>query len=186
MTGDSSSSSGQQNGLHFAGLVLEIESGTADNQFEDLFLTIEKAAHAALHAAITGPACPMELYVELIDNEKSQSLNAEFRGKDNPTNILSFPGTDPEDLPSAMLFAVQDGPLVMLGDLMIASDVIMAEAKEQGKPLNHHLIHLVVHGVLHLLGYDHMEETEAEEMETLERNILAGLGIPDPYEMREI
>jgi len=103
----------------------------------------------------------------LTGDAEVQDLNARFRGKDKPTNVLSFPAPP--------------NPEKHLGDVALALGVCAREAQEQGKPLAHHLQHLVVHGVLHLLGYDHMSEDEAEAMEGLERVILAGLGIPDPY-----
>jgi probable rRNA maturation factor len=103
----------------------------------------------------------------LTDDESVAELNERFRGKAGPTNVLSFPAPDnPED---------------HLGDIALAYGVCAREAAEQGKPLAHHLQHLVAHGVLHLLGYDHLTEAEAEEMEARERRILAGLGVPDPY-----
>ena len=103
----------------------------------------------------------------LTDDDSVAELNERFRGKAGPTNVLSFPAPDnPED---------------HLGDIALAYGVCAREAAEQGKPLAHHLQHLVAHGVLHLLGYDHLTEAEAEEMEALERRILAGLGVPDPY-----
>ena len=103
----------------------------------------------------------------LTDDDSVAALNERFRGKAGPTNVLSFPAPDnPED---------------HLGDIALAYGVCAREAAEQDKPLAHHLQHLVAHGVLHLLGYDHLTEAEAEEMEALERRILAGLGVPDPY-----
>jgi probable rRNA maturation factor len=103
----------------------------------------------------------------LTDDDTVADLNERFRGKPGPTNVLSFPAPpNPED---------------HLGDIALAYGVCAREANEQGKPLAHHLQHLVAHGVLHLLGYDHLTEAEAEEMEALERRILAGLGVPDPY-----
>ncbi|WP_334160610.1 rRNA maturation RNase YbeY [Phenylobacterium sp.] len=103
----------------------------------------------------------------LTDDEAVRELNARFRGKDSATNVLSFPAPP--------------NPEKHLGDVALAYGVCAREAAEQGKPLAHHLQHLVAHGVLHLLGYDHMTEAEAEAMEGLERVVLAGLGIPDPY-----
>jgi probable rRNA maturation factor len=103
----------------------------------------------------------------LTDDDTVADLNERFRGKSGPTNVLSFPA--PEN------------PEEHLGDIALAFGVCAREAAEQGKPLAHHLQHLVAHGVLHLLGYDHLTEAEAEEMEALERRILAGLDVPDPY-----
>ena len=99
-----------------------------------------------------------------------QALNRDYRGKDCPTNVLSFPMELPEEF-----------NMPMLGDLVICAPVVAREAEEQGKSPESHWAHMVVHGVLHLQGYDHQNSAEAEEMESLERRILAGLGYPDPY-----
>ena len=107
-----------------------------------------------------------EITIRLVDPDEGQELNAEYRGKDYATNVLSFPyDTEP----------------VVMGDLIVCAAVVAREALEQGKPLEHHHAHLVVHGMLHLQGYDHEEEAAAEHMEARERDILAGLGYPDPY-----
>ncbi|MCA1771387.1 MAG: rRNA maturation RNase YbeY [Halomonas sp.] len=111
-----------------------------------------------------------ELTVRFVDLAESQSLNHDYRGKDKPTNVLSFPFENP---PGMML------PL--LGDLVICHAVVVKEAEEQQKALEHHYAHMVIHGTLHLLGYDHMEEEDAEVMEQCERELLAALGITDPY-----
>ena len=125
---------------------------------------VEAAAAAALrHAEFDVDA----VTILLTDDESVRDLNARFRGKDYATNVLSFPA--PEN------------PEGHLGDIALAFGVCAREATEQGKPLGHHLQHLVAHGVLHLLGYDHETDAEAEHMEGLERVILAGLGVPDPY-----
>jgi probable rRNA maturation factor len=99
-------------------------------------------------------------------------LNRDFRGKDAATNVLSFPASPMTTL---------DGSETHLGDIALAFETIEREANEQGKPLLHHVSHLIVHGTLHLLGYDHDSEEAADAMEQRERNILATLGIPDPY-----
>ncbi|MBB3892665.1 putative rRNA maturation factor [Phenylobacterium haematophilum] len=125
---------------------------------------VEAAAAAALrHAEFDVDA----VTILLTDDESVRDLNDRFRGKDYATNVLSFPA--PEN------------PEGHLGDIALAFGVCAREATEQGKPLGHHLQHLVAHGVLHLLGYDHETDAEAEHMEGLERVILAGLGVPDPY-----
>ncbi len=111
-----------------------------------------------------------ELTVRLVDAEESQALNRDYRDRDRPTNVLSFPFECPPGV-----------ALPLLGDLVICHPVVAAEAAEQDKPLRHHYAHMVVHGTLHLLGHDHIEDEEAEAMEQLERDILAELGIPDPY-----
>lgn len=112
-----------------------------------------------------------ELTIRLVESDESQSLNREYRDKDKPTNVLSFPFEAPPGLDEFSL----------LGDLVICHAVVEREAAEQGKTLVNHYAHMVVHGTLHLLGYDHIEDAEAEEMEALEREILADFGIPDPY-----
>ncbi len=142
---------------------------------------IRKAACAALSEGLSSKNASMELYIELIDNVQSKQLNTDYRGKKKPTNVLSFPGVSVEDLPAAMLASLNSGPPVILGDLMIADAVVATEAAEQNKTISDHLSHLVVHGVLHLLGYDHIEENAATEMEALERVILNSIDISDPY-----
>ncbi|KGE77104.1 rRNA maturation RNase YbeY [Halomonas salina] len=111
-----------------------------------------------------------ELTVRFVDAEESQALNRDYRGKDKPTNVLSFPFECPPGV-----------PLPLLGDLVICHPVVTDEARDQDKALGDHYAHMVVHGTLHLMGYDHIEDDEAEVMEALERDILAGLGIGDPY-----
>jgi probable rRNA maturation factor len=103
----------------------------------------------------------------LTGDEAVRDLNARFRGKDAPTNVLSFPAA-----------STAEGHL---GDIALAFGVCAREAGQQGKPLAHHLEHLVIHGVLHLMGYDHEADADAERMEAKERELLAGLGVPDPY-----
>ena len=115
---------------------------------------------------------PLEAAVVLADDALLRDLNRTYRGRDRPTNVLSFGGPDAMEMPG--------GPR-LLGDVVLARETLVREAAEQGKPLGHHLTHLVVHGVLHLLGYDHDAEPRAGEMETLEAAILADLGIADPY-----
>lgn len=112
-----------------------------------------------------------ELTIRLVDEPEGRELNHTWRHKDYATNVLSFPA----DIPEGLL----DIPL--LGDLVICVPVVEREATEQGKALQAHWAHLVIHGCLHLLGYDHLEDDEAEEMEALERELLGELGHPDPY-----
>ncbi|MFZ7198385.1 rRNA maturation RNase YbeY [Avibacterium avium] len=111
-----------------------------------------------------------EITIRVVDEAESQSLNATYRGKDYPTNVLSFPFECPEEV-----------ELPLLGDLVICRQVVEREAQEQGKLLMAHWAHMVVHGCLHLLGYDHIEDAEAEEMESLETEIMQDLGFADPY-----
>jgi len=111
-----------------------------------------------------------ELTIRLVNNEESQQLNSQYRGKNKPTNVLSFP------------FEVPDGvELNLLGDLIICIEVMKQEAEEQNKALFDHWAHLVVHGCLHLVGFDHISDSEALEMESIEITILAKLGINNPY-----
>ncbi|CDU07187.1 putative metallopeptidase [Vibrio coralliirubri] len=111
-----------------------------------------------------------ELTVRIVDTQESHQLNHEYRGKDKPTNVLSFPFETPPGI-----------ELDLLGDLIICRQVVEKEAEEQSKPLLAHWAHMVVHGSLHLLGYDHIEDDEAEEMESLETEIMQSMGFEDPY-----
>ncbi len=119
---------------------------------------------------------PADLSVLLADNEFVQSLNRKFRGKDKPTNVLSFPQAEG---PAEIVFEAARP----IGDVAFAYETVREEARAQGKSFDDHLAHLVVHGVLHLLGYDHIEDDEAEKMEALERTILSRFDIADPYSL---
>ena len=125
-------------------------------------------------AALAGRIREADLAIRIVDEKEGRSLNYHYRGKDYATNVLSFPAELPEGLPKGV-------KLPLLGDLVLCSPVIAREAREQGKPLRAHYAHLTVHGALHLLGWDHEDAREAEAMEQLERQILAGMGLPDPY-----
>jgi probable rRNA maturation factor len=132
----------------------------------------EMLARGAALAALDAEGAGHEgVTILLADDEAVRQLNARFRGKDAPTNVLSFPAPH--------------NPERHLGDIALAYGVCAREAAEQGKPIGHHLQHLTVHGVLHLLGYDHIGDDEAEAMESLERAVLAQLGVPDPYGVGE-
>jgi probable rRNA maturation factor len=117
-----------------------------------------------------------EIGVLLANDAAVRALNAAHRGQDRPTNVLSFPMLA---APAAAL--TPNARPLLLGDLVLAAETVRAEAQEERKPLPDHVLHLVVHGTLHLLGYDHEDDAEAVAMEELERSILAGLGVPDPY-----
>jgi probable rRNA maturation factor len=137
------------------------------DQFDALAETAVAAALAGSGARVRGAS---ELSILLTDDAEQQELNRQWRGKDSSTNVLSFPSIEP--------FAPVAG---LLGDISLARETLEREAAEQGVTLEAHFTHLVVHGFLHILGYDHMTESEALQMEGLETEILAGLGIADPY-----
>ncbi|MDR6755021.1 putative rRNA maturation factor [Mycoplana sp. BE70] len=130
------------------------------------------AGHLARAEGQPFPKQPPELSLLFTDDASIQAINAEWRGQDKPTNVLSFP---------AYPLAPGDTPGPMLGDIILAYETLQREAGELGKPFDEHLTHLLVHGFLHLFGYDHMETDEAEEMEGLETRILGELGLSDPY-----
>ncbi|MFT5721512.1 MAG: putative rRNA maturation factor [Motiliproteus sp.] len=111
-----------------------------------------------------------ELCIRVVDEAESQQLNHDYRGIDKPTNVLSFPFEAPPEI-----------ELNLLGDLAICAPLVARQAEEQGKILEHHWAHLVTHGILHLLGYDHIDDEDAQTMEALETRLLAGLNIADPY-----
>jgi probable rRNA maturation factor len=142
---------------------------------------VEAIIHRAIQTAAemvdadTGDA---ELAIMLTDDAGIRTLNANWRGIDKPTNVLSFPALQPA------AGAPDDAPR-MLGDIAIAYETTRKEADDEQKPFDHHLSHLAVHGFLHLIGYDHEKNDDAEAMESLEQEILAQLGIPDPYADRE-
>ena len=128
-------------------------------------------------AALAGRIREADLAIRIVGSKEGRSLNHHYRGKDYATNVLSFPADLPEGLPKGV-------KLPLLGDLVLCAPVIAREAAAQGKPVAAHYAHLTVHGVLHLLGWNHEDTREAECMEQLEREILAGLGLPDPYTER--
>ncbi len=132
---------------------------------------VNTAALAALRAGLPeARAAEQDVVVLLTGDDAMAELNQGFRDKAGPTNVLSFPAPE--------------SARPHLGDVAVAYGVCSREARDQEKRLDHHLMHLVVHGVLHLVGYDHETDTEAEDMEALERRVLAGLGAPDPYAPR--
>lgn len=129
----------------------------------------EETVRGALAAAAASlPAHEGEVSVVLTDDDAIRTLNRDWRRIDKPTNVLSFPGKPP-----------------LLGDIVIAYETLAREAAEEGKPFAHHLAHLAVHGFLHLLGYDHETDSDADAMEALERDILSRLRVPDPYREHE-
>ena len=146
--------------------------------------TAAKLARQAAEAALVqsgkrpriGRGAAAELSIVLADNATVQELNARWRGKDAPTNVLAFASDE----------TTVAGQPILLGDVVLAYETVAAEAKQQGKALADHFRHLVIHGVLHLLGYDHVVAAPARRMEALEKRILASLGIADPYRIGEM
>ena len=139
---------------------------------------IQQAIRFAADNVDIGPD-ETELAIMLTDDAGIRTLNSNWRGIDKPTNVLSFPALQPTGARGP-----DDAPR-MLGDIAIAYETTRREADEEGKPFDHHLSHLAIHGFLHLIGYDHENDVDAEEMEALEQTILAQLGIPDPYADRD-
>jgi len=133
-----------------------------------------RAAKATLKRQASGLRAA-ELSLVLADDARLRTLNRDWRGADKPTNVLAFPAGD------GVADGAAGGPPRQLGDVILAYETVIAEARAQGKPASAHLSHLVVHGVLHLLGFDHQSAAEAADMEAAEIAILAGLGLPDPY-----
>jgi len=163
---------------------LSRESPWPDGDWDAL---ADRAARAAIERTPHGPLlttpAAIEISVRLTSDEEVHALNRQYRQKDRPTNVLSFPMVQP-DLIDTISQNSDDGE-VLLGDIVLAHGVCVAEAAERGISVEAHATHLMVHGVLHLLGYDHMTDDEAETMEDIERQALHGLGIADPYLIRE-
>ena len=145
--------------------MIEVEAESPD--WTQALPDVEALCRRAAEAALSGASRDGDLVVLLTDDASIAELNGQFRGKSGPTNVLSFPAAETAR--------------PHLGDVAVSYGVTAREAAEQGKSLADHLSHLVAHGVLHLVGYDHEDEAEAEAMEALERRVLAGLGAPDPY-----
>ncbi len=137
------------------------------------------AVAGSRHSGLADSAMGIEVSIRFAGDDEVRALNASWRGKDSPTNVLSFPMIEPEALDS---LAAAAGGEALLGDIVLAHGVCAAEAEVKGIGIADHAAHLVVHGMLHLLGYDHERgDEEAERMERVERDALAGLGIADPY-----
>lgn len=157
---------------------LEIAVSVHDTAWLDALEDLEQQARQAVSAALrhldAGDA-PLEISVVFTDDAEQRGLNRDYRHKDSATNVLSFANMDDAAISGP------EGPPRLLGDVVLARETILREAVEQGKSLADHTAHLLVHGTLHLLGYDHLEAGEAARMEALETEILADLGIADPY-----
>ena len=134
---------------------------------------LAETAAAATFGKLDMDLSDKTLAIVLSDDDSVAELNGQWRNKPKPTNVLSFPADGSMPVPPG-----QPRPL---GDIILASGVVQAEARDQGKRLQDHFSHLVVHGILHIMGYDHIEDEQAEQMESLETEILASLGIADPY-----
>ena len=146
-------------------LIVDIQMASASEEAPD-----PQSIEHWVGAAIGNQRESTELSVRIVDAEEGQALNEQFRGSTGATNVLSFPfeNESPEPLP-------------LIGDIVICAPVVAKEAREQNKALNAHWAHMMIHGVLHLLGYDHQNENDANLMESLETEIMQGLGFPPPY-----
>lgn len=177
--------------------MLQIELSREDPWPEaDWQALAEQAVAAAVertaHGALLTTAATVEVSVRLTSDDEVQTLNRQFRHKDAPTNVLSFPMIQPDLLDTVTqnsdakaCGASATGGEVLLGDIVLAHGVCSAEAAEKGIAIEAHATHLIVHGMLHLLGYDHMDEDAAQAMESIEVDALAALGLADPYLIRE-
>ncbi len=152
-------------------------SATLDLQIASSSITLpnESQFQTWLDVAVAHRSTEAEVSIRVVDVDESQELNSQYRGKDKPTNVLSFPFEAPIGVPEEEFAG-------FLGDLIICAPVVEREADEQQKELNHHWAHMIIHGCLHLLGYDHINDADADEMEALEIKILAELSINNPYE----
>ena len=139
---------------------------------------VEAAVAESAFPQLAAGTRPVEISVRLSGDQEVRTLNAEWRGKDKPTNVLSFPMAEPDDLHDTNVA----GPELLLGDIILARGVCEAEAADKGVSVEQHAAHLMIHGTLHLLGYDHHDEVEAADMEAREVRALARLGIANPYE----
>ncbi|MGC6472698.1 MAG: rRNA maturation RNase YbeY [Parvibaculales bacterium] len=170
-----------------APLLVDVELATLWHDFHASGMTEMKAAiQQALTLAATSAGLtqgPFELSVALVDDKRIQMLNKVWRGQDKPTNVLSFPGIEPSEMSAAT--GTADTAPKLLGDIVIARETVDAEAQAQGKTPVDHFLHLLVHGFLHLCGFDHVEDKDAERMESLETTILADMDIAAPYERAE-
>jgi probable rRNA maturation factor len=151
-------------------LYVDLQVATADTNSIPALTAIELWIQTAIVGGSKVQREEAELTVRIVDNDESQQLNHHYRGKNKPTNVLSFPFQNPPGI-----------TLPLLGDLVICKHVVEIEALEQNKTLTEHWAHMLIHGTLHLLGYDHINSQEAVEMESLETKLLGELGFADPY-----
>jgi len=169
-------------------IAVSLEAGDWEARLPDPYGLVEGAARAAFAAAeppgVLGEGAA-EMSLVLADDALVRTLNRDYRDKDRPTNVLSFALLDDLDTLEGQddddVLATDAGMPILIGDVILAYETVLREAGEQGKSFENHLTHLVIHGVLHLLGYDHETDPDADRMERLETSILARLGIADPY-----
>jgi probable rRNA maturation factor len=166
-------------------ILVEAETDEVWDSSTDWVALAERAVQAAVHhsdhADLTESELGIEVSVRFTSDEEVRALNAAWRGKDKPTNVLSFPMLGADELD-----ALPPAGELLLGDIVLAHGVCTAEATDKGVPTETHATHLIVHGMLHLLGYDHETgDADADVMEAVERDALASLGIADPYAIRE-
>ena len=163
---------------------LSREEPWPDADWDALALRASQAAvERTPHGQLATTPATVEISVRLTSDDEVHALNRQYRGKDKPTNVLSFPMVQP-DLIETVSLNSDDGEL-LLGDIVLAHGVCVAEAAERGVTVEDHATHLLVHGTLHLLGYDHLTDAEGDAMEEIERQALGTLGIADPYLIRE-
>lgn len=167
---------------------LAIHLDIADKKWAKSFARMKDKIEMAVAAAFLGAKKPksfegrkFEISVILFDDKAMKDLNHTYRGMNKPTNVLSFPQMKMKGLTARVLDAVPGRGHIPLGDVVLARQTVEKECRAQKKTLENHTLHLVVHGTLHLLGYDHMNAKDAKIMEKLECDILAGMGYPDPY-----
>ena len=153
----------------------DIDINFEDDRWSSAYEELCQRAILACMKQVNPSFSSFEISIVLADDAFVQRLNKEYRGKDKPTNVLSFPQHEPEELKSRNDFT-------SLGDIILAYETVKKESLEQSKSMEMHTSHLIVHGFLHLLGYDHIEDSDAEEMEALEIKTLKTLGIKNPYE----
>ncbi len=153
--------------------LVELDGIPSDDQLRRFAMAALEDGHVT--SAGSDDAAAVQVHLRIVDEAEGRALNYRWRGKDSATNVLSFPSSLPDELPDGTA-------LTLLGDVVLCAPVIAREAAVQNKPLSHHWAHLVIHGVLHLRGYDHTTSGPAETMEQLERQLLEPLGIPDPYQ----
>jgi probable rRNA maturation factor len=157
-----------------------VGDGWPDGAWNELAWTaVQRTILATPHGGIATLDAVIEVSVRLADDGDVQALNRQYRAKDKPTNVLSFPMVQPDLIET---LANSDDGEILLGDIILAHATCAREADDRGVSLEAHATHLIVHGTLHLLGYDHLQDEEADHMESLEREIMARLGLHDPYE----